>query len=862
MFRCDALHTGRSPFTGPATPVKKWEFVTGNLVTSSPAIGADGTIYVGSSDNNFYAINPDGTKKWEFVTGNMISSSPAIGSDGTIYIGSSDKKFYALNPDGTKKWEYAADVANGSPVIGTDGTIYVVSSDGSLYALNQDGTLKWSVTGKGYKIIPPALGADGTIYTATNDTKFHALNSVDGTQKWEFKATDAISASPAICDDGNIIVIAVFGIYSLNPDGTQKWKIDIAGGDQIICAPAISTDGTIYVGSQKGVLYAINPDGSQKWIYNSGITINSAPAIDASGTIYFGSGMVYALNPDGTKKWSLLSSVFQSSPAIGADGTIYIGANDKKVYAIGNGTQTLSITPPTAAIITGANQQFTATPAAGVTWSATGGTITTSGLFTAGNTPGTYVITAKSAAGTATASITINSTQQQSTITVLTPNGGEQWKQGTTSNIFWRTTGTPGNIKIELFKGGVFNRTITALTASTMPHSWTISASQATGNDYRIKVTSLNDSTVTDSSDADFSITTSNATTLSVPIQLLPAIGSANVAAQTTIAWQPVNNAVNYTLHYATNNNFTNPIVLTGTSTSATVSLSGNTRYYWRVKAADANNTESNWSSAWYFTTANQATQLTTPNLITPVDSTIDVPIKTTFTWSTVANVIAYEIELSKIATFTTKVVLGSISTSLTVPLANNQVYYWRVRGKSGNTLGTWSTIGTFTTAAFVQVAGVDIAIGNSKGTSPLIGFGVVNIDGSLQTVQVDQPINRQSEFNILVKNTGNIPDSFLITTTSIVNAKWKVSVFNGNGVDISKSVFSNGWTSNTVKPGEFVILRLRFSAISGQTIDTANPPVQSITIKAQSLRDITNSVATPANDTVIGTAVLVKMAK
>ena len=33
---------------------------------------------------------------WEFETGDAVSSSPAIGSDGTIYVGSSDKKLYAI----------------------------------------------------------------------------------------------------------------------------------------------------------------------------------------------------------------------------------------------------------------------------------------------------------------------------------------------------------------------------------------------------------------------------------------------------------------------------------------------------------------------------------------------------------------------------------------------------------------------------------------------------------------------------------------------------------------------------------------------------------------------------------------------
>ncbi|NOR22954.1 MAG: PQQ-binding-like beta-propeller repeat protein, partial [Desulforhopalus sp.] len=56
---------------------EKWAFTTGGWVDSSPAIGADGTIYVGSYDNKLYAINPDGNEKWAFTTGNYVISSPA-----------------------------------------------------------------------------------------------------------------------------------------------------------------------------------------------------------------------------------------------------------------------------------------------------------------------------------------------------------------------------------------------------------------------------------------------------------------------------------------------------------------------------------------------------------------------------------------------------------------------------------------------------------------------------------------------------------------------------------------------------------------------------------------------------------------
>ncbi len=67
---------------------------------SSPAIGSDGTVYVGSYDKKLYAINgKSGVKLWEFETGGYVNSSPAIGSDGTVYVGSDDKKLYAIKTE-------------------------------------------------------------------------------------------------------------------------------------------------------------------------------------------------------------------------------------------------------------------------------------------------------------------------------------------------------------------------------------------------------------------------------------------------------------------------------------------------------------------------------------------------------------------------------------------------------------------------------------------------------------------------------------------------------------------------------------------------------------------------------------------
>ena len=58
MFHHDRRHTGLSPVdTSADTGTQKWSFATAGSVESSPAVGKDGTIYVGSDDENVYALH-------------------------------------------------------------------------------------------------------------------------------------------------------------------------------------------------------------------------------------------------------------------------------------------------------------------------------------------------------------------------------------------------------------------------------------------------------------------------------------------------------------------------------------------------------------------------------------------------------------------------------------------------------------------------------------------------------------------------------------------------------------------------------------------------------------------------------------
>jgi hypothetical protein len=67
----NAQHSGVSPFNGPKGPVKQvWKYTTDSGIASSPILGPDGTVYIGSNDGNVYALNGDtGALLWKYPTG-------------------------------------------------------------------------------------------------------------------------------------------------------------------------------------------------------------------------------------------------------------------------------------------------------------------------------------------------------------------------------------------------------------------------------------------------------------------------------------------------------------------------------------------------------------------------------------------------------------------------------------------------------------------------------------------------------------------------------------------------------------------------------------------------------------------------
>jgi outer membrane protein assembly factor BamB len=308
---------------------EKWRIQLDILPSSTtPAIGLDGTIYVhGNGDGGnlvaiekLHAITPAGVITWTFefnggksIFTGKVQSSPSVGLDGTIYVGSMDTNLYALNPDGTIKWARSPSISSihSSPAVASDGTVYIHDQSG-LYAYSSSGTEKWrteiNVSGADGS---PSIGSDGTIYLAHAGTDILYAVNPDGTVRWQYTLGFHPESSPAIASDGTIY-IGDDGLYGLSPDGTLKWKFPSSGAPIHFssASPIIGADGTVYWRSSWS-FYAINPDGTQKWKLATapfpGGALDSTAALRSDWTLYVPTARYASSGQNGL-------SAYQSSP--------------------------------------------------------------------------------------------------------------------------------------------------------------------------------------------------------------------------------------------------------------------------------------------------------------------------------------------------------------------------------------------------------------------------------------------------------------------------------------------------------------------------------------------------------------------
>ncbi len=92
-------------------------------------------------------------------------------------------------------------------------------------------------------------------------------------------------------------------------------------------------------------------------------------------------------------------------------------------------------------------------------------------------------------------------------ITLISPNGGEIWEQGSTQTIQWTSEDFTGNVKITLLRSPFFSLVLADSIPDTGSWEWEISPTQAIASNYKIRVQDAANSSILDESDDVFSIT-------------------------------------------------------------------------------------------------------------------------------------------------------------------------------------------------------------------------------------------------------------------------------------------------------------------------------------------------------------------
>jgi outer membrane protein assembly factor BamB len=307
-----------------ATHQLMWKFETGDLVRSRPAV-ADGTVYFTGDDNYLYAVDAQtGKEVWRFDMGKAVlprgplnqfwdymQSSPAV-AEGVVYVGSANPNFYAVDAKtGQEKWRFKVHfLVRSSPAV-VNGIVYFGDWDRKVYALDvQTGQEKWSFD-TGGAVIPSPTVVDGVVYVGSKYPCVYALDAQSGQKKWCFSYPSSIAwveSSAAVAN--GMVYVGSSDWRRLNAidaaTGQLKWYFHTEGLPW--CSPAVA-DGVVYIGATGGYFYAVDAEtGQELWRVQTGKSLTtvaygvsggvvSSPTV-VDGVVYFGSldGKLYAVN--------------------------------------------------------------------------------------------------------------------------------------------------------------------------------------------------------------------------------------------------------------------------------------------------------------------------------------------------------------------------------------------------------------------------------------------------------------------------------------------------------------------------------------------------------------------------------------
>jgi len=329
--------------------------------TSAPATAGQ-ALPTGQALQQYYGAGPRRTAQWRFPTGNGIEANPGAGG-GMVYVGSTDNNLYAVNiATGRQAWSYPAGSVTAAPeVVGA--VVCLSTSTGHFYALSAaSGARAWDVNAGVPAIYKRTWAVDGdSVILGTETASPQAYDAATGAKGVSF-STQAPYVTALSADGGVLYALDAFGIlYAFQTaTGTEIWHRQLLSTDDPPGTGLAIGGGSVYVGTASGTLYAIGAaSGQVQWTYRPGSGIDADLAI-AGGVVYLkdNNGTVHAISAASrTPVWT------RTGPATGLYGLTVAGG--RVYYTTALAVQALDATSgrPVWAFSAPGNAEFLSTPA-------------------------------------------------------------------------------------------------------------------------------------------------------------------------------------------------------------------------------------------------------------------------------------------------------------------------------------------------------------------------------------------------------------------------------------------------------------------------------------------------------------------
>ncbi len=378
-------------------------------------------------------------------------------------------------------------------------------------------------------------------------------------------------------------------------------------------------------------------------------------------------------------------------------------------------------------------------------------------------------------------------------ISVTSPVGSEKYLVGSMKNITWTST-LVGNVKLEYSADNGGNWQTISASRPAVPGSYTWMVPNIQSSDCKVRITDVNNPSITGMSENAFAITIIPAPTLSSPLN-----NEVNQLTAVVLSWNASADADKYRLQVSIDQNFSALVFDDSTLTAPSkliVGLSNKSQYYWRVSARNAGGS-SVYSTVWSFTTI-----IGTPIPTSPVNNTVNQPLTLALIWSGVSGAESFHVQVSTDPNFGSFILNDSTVTATSKQLAgltNGTKYYWRVNAKNNGASTVYSTVVNFVTIVAPSSAPVLSAPVNNATNQPttlaLSWTAAAGAESYRLQVSTDQ------NFSTLI-----VDDSTLTTTakqvtglSSYVKYFWKVNAKNAGGVSTNSVVWN--FTTTMAQP-------------------------------------------------------------